>query len=155
MLTGSTFFYFNLFPRIIILLIFGIPLILSDIRHRTVPLEIMVPAIAAAFAAGIAEKNSPGLPAVEFLAGFLIFRLARTASAGGLGTGDALFSGFTALLTGFPGWFAAVMCAAAGALIYSILILGMGIRDRRTKLPFIPFLAAGTLSVLSIQTVFS
>ena len=92
--------------------------------------------------------------AADFFTGFFIFRLVRVLSSGGIGGGDAVFSGFMAVLTGFPGWFLAVISAAAGALIYSLFVLKLSVSDRRTRIPFIPFLAAGTLAVLTVPRIF-
>lgn len=128
--------------------IFFILVAIIDIRRKQV-LNIMVyPGMAAAI---IRILVTPLLnPAAYFaggLFGFGLFLLAAILRPGELGGGDVKLAALIGLVVGFPGVIWALgLGILAGGLVSAILILIL--KNKKTIIPYAPFLSAGAIVAL-------
>jgi leader peptidase (prepilin peptidase)/N-methyltransferase len=115
-----------------------------DLEHQIIPDAISLPAIAAGLALAFV---APSRSAVDALLGiavgagipFAIVVLSR----GGMGGGDIRLG---ALMGAFLGWRLAVLGIFLGVVLGGVLatvLLVTGLRGRKDRIPFGPFLAAG------------
>jgi leader peptidase (prepilin peptidase)/N-methyltransferase len=75
--------------------------------------------------------------------GFGVFWMIWRLTRGQIGLGDAKFSAFIAVTTGFAGWFAALFIGSLLGLLSAGVLVGILKTDRRVLIPFAPFLAMG------------
>lgn len=125
----------------------------TDLRARRIPNVIIGPAIVLAL---LASPWTIGLGAglLGAIVGPLPLIVARLVSgASQVGMGDIKLALFIGLILGAP----AALLGVVVSLLLSLLVGGIGIlRGRytlRSKLPFGPFLAAGTLPLLLLTLV--
>lgn len=118
-----------------------------DVTHRIVPNKIVVPAAAAALVAQTALHPSPewAIASASAFTGFLLFALAKP---GGLGMGDVKLAALLGAVLGRD-----VMVGLMLGLLLSIvptlvLFARHGMGARKMAIPFVPFLAAGSLIAL-------
>ena len=126
-----------------------------DVRTRRIPTGIVNPATlvgavtlaATAWRAGTVARL--GTAAATAAAAYAAFAVLHALNPGGLGYGDVRLSGLLGL---FLGWLgpaampAGALLGAGGAALVALVILLRG-RDRRSTLPFGPFLAGGAATV--------
>jgi prepilin signal peptidase PulO-like enzyme (type II secretory pathway) len=74
------------------------------------------------------------------LAGLFVFLLAFFLSGKKLGLADVWYAGLSGLVLGLKNWYAATGVACAVAVIYILVF-------RRRRIPFIPFLVLGSVSI--------
>lgn len=79
---------------------------------------------------------------------FAIFFLIWLISPQGMGDGDVRLALFSGLITGFPGAVIAVLGSFILGGVTAILLLVAGRADRKTAIPFAPFLVITTAAVL-------
>jgi leader peptidase (prepilin peptidase) / N-methyltransferase len=146
-----------------------------DLERRIVPNILVLPAIAIALVAiplqrlllepiyghyillqilfGPASRLTPqGLTMLSQLLGgiiaFSIFLLIWLVVPKGMGAGDVKLAALAGLLTGLPGAFAAVFGSfLLGGVVGTALLLS-GVADRKTPIPFAPFLVITTFLVM-------
>ncbi len=82
------------------------------------------------------------------LAAFLVFFIVWIISPQGMGDGDVRLSLFIGLITGFPGALVAVFSSFVLGGVISILLLVSGLANRKTAIPFAPFLVVTTFAVM-------
>ncbi len=136
----------------------GVAMAYIDIREHRLPDRLTYPAFAgAAIALAIAalmtgEWSAYGrawAAAALLVGAFLVLALIRP---GELGLGDVKLSASLGLLLGWIGWGHVVLGAFLGFAfggIYSVVLLALRRADRRTAIPFGPFLLAGGFSAIA------
>jgi len=132
-----------------ILLLFGIPLIIIDIRKKTVPLYLSIPSIILITAVQLYFNTSPLIITIELFFGFFSFYIIRILTKKGLGLGDAWISALIAVAVGIQGWMVVIFTAALSGLVFSLLILHLNFRDRTLKIPFAPFLLISSYIIIA------
>lgn len=115
-----------------------------DLEHQIIPDLITLPGIVFGLAAG-AYLTGIGNSLLGFLLGGGIFYLLAVVSRGGMGGGDIKYiAGVGALL----GWQKVLLIIFLGALLGScvgLLMILLKKKDRKSLIPFGPFLALATL----------
>lgn len=132
-----------------------------DLEHYIVPRKIIY--VAAALAAPflvvqVVVGGDPGRlvdAAIAGAASFAVLGLVHMVQPEGMGFGDVRLAGLDGALLGFLGLGEAAvglfLGVAAGALA-GVVLVALG-RSRKTKLPFAPFLAVGTVAAVLIGPV--
>jgi leader peptidase (prepilin peptidase) / N-methyltransferase len=132
----------------------GVALALIDLELKRLPNRIVLPSypVLALLLAGATIANQDGwrlvraLLAAAALFGFF-FALAFAYPAG-MGFGDVKLAGLLGLVLGYLSWWAVVIGAFTGFLLGAVVgvaVMASGRGNRKTALPFGPFLIAGTL----------
>lgn len=120
-------------------------LALVDAKKQVVPDSILLCFLAAQLCLGAAVQELSGLAAASLkglLFALVLLALARI-SGGRMGMGDAKLLGVTAITAGC-GYTVWVMCLAAiPVFLYSVGMLVFRRAQRKTEIPFVPFLALG------------
>lgn len=120
----------------------------TDIRRGIVPNKIMYPALLLAVAGMF---RSPGwrsgvlggiIGMAIFIIPILIYGLERA------GMGDVKLALFIGLILGFPAVIYALMIAFFSGAFVGLVGIALGKLDRRSTIPFGPFLALGGLALL-------
>lgn len=84
---------------------------------------------------------------------YVILLFISVMSKGGLGLGDAKLLALTAVFTGGSYLLQMIFWGLACAFVYSILLLAHKRGNRKTELPFVPFLACGMLIHIGIWMI--
>jgi len=148
-------------PAYLYLAAVAVALAAIDIDVRRLPNAIVLPSYLVAalllFPASAATGDwwaaGRGLIAMgALLAGYLAIAVA---CPGGMGFGDVKLAGLLGLYLGWLGWSALWVGAFAGFLLGAVagaLLLGLRRADRRTAIPFGPYMLAGALLALFVAT---
>jgi prepilin signal peptidase PulO-like enzyme (type II secretory pathway) len=134
------------YHQFVLFLLFAFPITVIDMRECRIPDFLSLGGVAV-FAALklLTGEQSPVQVLAECLVGFGVFWLIWRFTGGQLGLGDAKYSMLIAVAAGFSAWFAALLFASlAGLVVAGIMIRGLKL-DRRTRIPFAPFLTMGTV----------
>tara|TARA_B100000686_G_scaffold346151_1_gene432126 strand:- start:139 stop:912 length:774 start_codon:yes stop_codon:yes gene_type:complete len=114
-----------------------------DLKHQIIPDCITLPGIAFGFAAG---TNFNGF--LESFSGFLLggglFYILALVSKGGMGGGDIKFIAGLGALLGWQKILLVIFLAAFLGTIYSLPLLLVGKKGRKSLIPFGPFISAAT-----------
>jgi len=132
----------------------GVALTAIDLDLKRLPNRIVLPSYpvlglllaGAAVAEGDGGRLVRALLAAAALFGF--FFLLAFAYPAGMGFGDVKLAGLLGLVLGYLSWSAVLVGAFSGFLLGALIGVGMlasGRGNRKTALPFGPFLIAGTL----------
>jgi len=122
--------------------LFSVAVGLEDYRKGEVPRVVFVAAFPILFALGAVGGRFRLLESMAgLLAGLLVFLLAFFVSSGKLGLADVWYSGLSGFVLGPLGWYGAV-CLACALALAALLVCG------RRRVPFIPFMAAGSIVVI-------
>lgn len=127
-----------------LLCLFGIPIVIVDLKKQLIPFFLSIPAVLTALIVQLFFDVPLLVPAAGFFLGFISFYIIRIITKKGLGLGDAWVSGFIAVLMGIAGWMFSILAASLSALVFSLLVLKLDIRDRKHRIPFAPFLLGGS-----------
>ena len=129
-----------------------------DLEHYIVPRKIVYMAAVLAAPFLVAQVVVGGDPrrlvdaAIAGAASFVVLGLVHMIQPEGMGFGDVRLAGLDGALLGFLGLGEAAvglfLGVAAGALA-GVVLVALG-RSRKTKLPFAPFLAAGTVAAVLV-----
>lgn len=138
-----------------------VALSIIDVRTHRLPREISYLTFVLVVASFVFESRrvNDGARLVDALLGAAVFTAAlavvRVASRGGLGDGDVRLAPLLGVLLGWWGVslvpVAIVAASTVGALV-GLVGMACGRLDRRTPLPFGPFLAAATMATLVVAT---
>lgn len=90
---------------------------------------------------------------VNLIAGALFFYTVRYVTGKRLGMGDVKFSALMGVFNRFPGWFTAVFIASISALLFTLAACAAGKIKRESKVPFAPFLSAGSIGAYFLHNV--
>ena len=138
-----------------IFMLVSIPVSVFDIRTRKIPNWIVFSGMVFLFAVRFLYfKDSPVSMFINILIGGLIFYSVRFITKGKLGMGDVKFAAFIALFSGFPIFFAAVGFASLSGLIFAVAGMAMGKIKKNTKIPFAPFLTAGSIVIYILKIIY-
>ncbi|MCD6398137.1 MAG: prepilin peptidase [Spirochaetaceae bacterium] len=140
---------------LIIFLVFSIPVCIFDIKYKRIPNWIVFTGTVFLFAVRFFYfQDSPVSMLINMLSGGLMFYTIRFFTKGKLGMGDVKFAAFIALFLGFPLFFAAVAVASFTGLVFAVAGLAICRINKSTKIPFAPFLTAGSIIVSIINIIF-
>ncbi len=128
----------------------------SDIKHLRIPDILTVTGIISLLSVKIAMTAENPFPTVcgLFSAGML-FMAVRVLTEGKLGMGDVKFSALTGAFLGFPGWVTAAAAASAAGLVFASAGIASGRINKNTRIPFAPFLTAGSITAFIINPYLS
>jgi len=127
-----------------VFLLIAVPICIVDLRELRIPDILSLGGIALFICLKLVfGQESFGRLAAEFFVGFGVFWLIRVVSRGKLGLGDAKLSALIAVAIGLSAWFASIFIASVIGLVFAAVAIGLFKMDRRTRLPFAPFLTAG------------
>jgi leader peptidase (prepilin peptidase)/N-methyltransferase len=125
-----------------------------DLEHRRLPVVVVYPAVVIGFgllaiaAAGLHDWGALARAAIGGAGATVGFGIIFFAARGGMGFGDVRLAGLCGMFLAFLGWryfavgfFAAIVLAG----VVGIVLLASGKAGRKTKIPYGPFLAAGTM----------
>ena len=130
-----------------ILALIFIPIVIFDLREKRIPDFIVLPGIGIFLVKRIAEKRLPiSMIFITAAAGFVFIFLLSILSKGKIGVGDAKLSALVALALGLKGWMAAVFIASFTGVLFALVMIALHKMAWKTKLPFAPFLALGSLT---------
>lgn len=125
-----------------------------DLEHQRLPVAVVYPALLlgaallALAAAGLHDWGALARAAIGGAGAFAGFALIFFAARGGMGFGDVRLAGLCGMFLGFLGWrYLAVGLVAAVVLagVVGVVLLASGRAGRKTKIPYGPFLAAGSM----------
>jgi leader peptidase (prepilin peptidase)/N-methyltransferase len=140
---------------VLIFTVFAVPIAVIDMKEKRIP-DVLSLGGSLLLVLLIALRNPGGLviKGVEWAGAFTLFWGLRRGSGNKLGMGDVKYAGFMALALGFPDWFLAVAAASLAGLCFALGGLRLGLLDRRTRIPFAPFLTAGTWAAFGLSRFF-
>lgn len=135
--------YFSIFLLIFVL----------DIVDRWVPNALIFPTAGLVLIVSGATGHPPLRSTLAGgIVGFVWFYLIAIAYPGALGAGDVKLAGLIGLMTGFPN---VVMALGLGILVGGVvaaLLLVSGKKQRKSYIPYAPFLVVGALCTLLFET---
>jgi leader peptidase (prepilin peptidase)/N-methyltransferase len=123
-----------------------------DVRTHRLPDRLVLPAypallvllaVASALRASWSELGRALVAGAVVFAFFLLLRLAQP---GGMGGGDVKLAGLIGIVLGYAGWAGVVVGLFAAFLLggaYSVLLIVRRRADRRTAIPFGPWMLLG------------
>lgn len=141
-------------PALLYFTAIGVALSAIDLDTRRLPNAVVLPSypvIAVLLTASAAWQGDfwpllrAGLGGLALFAFFCVLAVARPA---GMGFGDVKLAGLIGMVLGYLSWRALVIGAFAGFLLGAVVgvaIMAARRGDRRTALPFGPFMVAGAL----------
>jgi leader peptidase (prepilin peptidase) / N-methyltransferase len=140
-------------PAFLLVAMLGAAMAYVDVAEHRLPDWLTYPAFAgaagllavAAASTGWTDYGRAWLGAFAMTAGFLVLALLRP---GELGLGDVKLAASLGLLLGWMGWGEVLLGAFAAFLLgglYSVGLLLTGRANRRSQIPFGPFMLAGAL----------
>lgn len=121
----------------------------TDLRWLTVPNWAVMPALALSLVGVFFLPDWPGRLLAGLALGGLLFCLTFT----GLGMGDVKLGGLLGLVLGFQAGASALFLAGLTCGLVGLVLLAARRVQRRTLLPFAPFLGLGVVAVLVGQAV--
>ncbi len=137
---------------LIVFLLFSLPTSVIDIRQKRIPNWIVVPGTLVLFVLRILIFKDPFLRVLfEMILGFSILFTIQFLTKGKLGMGDVKFAALMAVFVGFPWWFIATGIASVLGLVFSVIGLYFGRVNKKTQIPFAPFLTAGSIAAYFVN----
>ena len=121
----------------------------ADIKTGVVPRVAFVLAFPFFFVFSIlsAGQNSLRESVIGMLLGLVIFLLAFIISKGKLGLADVWYSALTGMVLGSWWWYVSIGIACLTGIFFMIV-------TKRQKIPFIPFMALGSIAAGITQALF-
>jgi prepilin signal peptidase PulO-like enzyme (type II secretory pathway) len=121
--------------------LFSVAIALADLNRGEVPRAAFIAAFPVFFALRVGWGSFPlGEALAGLFAGLVVFLLARSISDGKLGLADVWYSAFIGMVLGPRLWYGAAGLACVGGMAL-LLVTG------RSRIPFIPLLAAGSIAM--------
>ena len=134
------------FIFLVTFLIFSIPACVIDIKHKRIPHWTVRSGVVLLAAIRFFSFGDPLVRIVlEIISGPLIFAGIRVFTKGKLGMGDVKFAALMGIFLSFPMWFAAAGLASVLGTIFAFSGVISGKLNRNSKIPFAPFLTAGSV----------
>lgn len=125
-----------------------------DLRHQIIPNRVIYPSLLLALLSAVVVSLVRGDlsyfidKALGFAAGGIPLGLLAVALPRGMGMGDAKLAAFTGLVLGWRGQLVAFFLAFLAGSIAGVAVMASGRGDRKTRIPFGPFLSLGALASL-------
>jgi leader peptidase (prepilin peptidase)/N-methyltransferase len=125
-----------------------------DLEHQRLPVVVVYPSLVVGaallvLAAGGTHDWGDLLRALlGGVVGFLLFAAIFYATRGGMGFGDVRLAGLCGMFLGFLGWRYLGVGFVATALLAGVIavaLLSVGRAGRKTRIPYGPFMALGTM----------
>lgn len=144
-------------PALLVFTALGITLAAIDLDAHRLPDRLVLPAypVLAVLLAGAAAVRHDGTSVLRAglgaLALFGFFFVLATISPRGMGFGDVKLAGVIGLVLGYLSWSALLIGAFAAFVlgaVAAVAVLASGAGNRKTALPFGPFMVAGALLAL-------
>lgn len=127
-------------------LISGIPISVIDLRTRRIPDYLSIGTLVLVVAVvTVFEPSRLKLCLIGAGIGFGTFWLLSRLTGGKLGMGDVKYSAMIGAALGPTGWFWAVLSASLLGLAIVGFLLSLRTIERSSRIPFGPFLAAGSV----------
>ena len=139
-------------PRLVLLSLYTCVLLLIlviDLEHRLVPNAVILPATSLVLLANLVYPD-PGLgnALLGGAIGFGLFCPMALAWRGAMGAGDVKLAALIGLMAGFPQVIVALTVGISIGGLVALFLLLTGIKDRRSYIPYAPFLAMGGMAAL-------
>ena len=115
-----------------------------DYEHQIIPDSITLPGIVLGLGAG-SYLVGPVNSVIGFLLGGGLFYLLAVLSKGGMGGGDIKFIAAAGALLGWQKILLVIVLGATLGSIIGLILMVAQKKDRKSQIPFGPFLATGTL----------
>jgi len=115
-----------------------------DYEHKIIPYRITLPGIVLGLGAG-SYLTGPINSGLGFLLGGGLFYLLAVLSRGGMGGGDIKFIAAAGALLGCQKVLLVIFLGAILGSIVGLVLMAAKKKDRKSQIPFGPFLAIGTL----------
>ncbi len=144
------------------LAVFGVFAVLSallaviDVREHRLPNRLVLPlypvGLVLPVAASLTGEPTAAIRALLAAAALFVFYFVLHRAGGGMGAGDVKLAGAIGLFLGTLGWAETVLGAAAGFVLgglWSVVLLASRRADRRTRIPFGPFMLAGAWAAIA------
>lgn len=131
--------------RIMILAVAALTSI-RDIKNKEIPLALLLIAGTVSVVFGILGVASGELFVAEVILPLIpgiLFLLISLVTREGVGIGDGLFILCTAIPFGAVGTFVGISIALCLSAAFAVIILVSGKGSRKSRLPFVPFIAIG------------
>lgn len=130
----------------ILLLLILIPVTIIDIKIKKIPDVFTITGVVVMLILKtLVEKQAIYLSLVLLISGFIPFFLIWFFTKGKLGLGDAKLSAFLALALGIRAWFLMLFLSSIVAILFAVIMLVCKRIDKKTKIPYAPFLSFGAL----------
>ena len=137
----------NRWIEFIILLVFFIPIVISDLRKKRIPDICIYSCLGIILILRIVFKcNLSPRMLINLLTGFFFIWVIWLLTKGKIGLGDAKLSSLIAVVLGIPGWLLALFLAAVTGILFSLIRLSLAKMKKEDTIPFAPFLAAGSIA---------
>ncbi len=135
--------------KTVVFLAAATPICVFDLKERRIPDVLSLGGTALLLALSLLIGQEALISQIAgVLLGWGVFLLTRAVTGGKLGLGDVKFAGMMGAVVGVRWWIIAVGYAAATGLLTALVLLGTGRIDRETRIPFAPFLTAGTVGAI-------
>lgn len=128
----------------------GALLAVIDVREHRLPNRLVLPLYPVGLVLPVAElwagEPATVVRALLAAAALFAFYFVLHRAGGGMGAGDVKLAGAIGLFLGTLGWTETILGAAAGFVLgglWSAVLLASRRADRRTRIPFGPFMLAG------------
>ncbi len=147
--------FFNISKQSIaieVLLVVQLLAALWDIKSMTIPLKITVPSIFA----GLAIMSSTGKileGTATAIASFILMKLLSIISRNQVGGGDIAIMTVTGLYTGISTLISILFTSVTIAGLFSVAFIVSGKANKKTEIPFAPFILAATVLLVLIGYV--
>lgn len=131
-------------------------LALIDYRHRRVPNKILLPLFLILIVFSLITEEIIISRFTASVTAFAFMYLIRFLSRGNLGMGDCKYSAVAGFALGLYEWILSVVLASFAGVVITLILFLTGKIERKTRIPFVPFLWAGALAarVIAAYTSF-
>lgn len=138
-------------PALLLFLAAAIPISIIDLKEKRIPDIISLPVLGIILVFRIAVGHPLLGVFIDLGAGFLLFFLIWFFTEDALGFGDVKYAALISLTLGLMRWFLAIFSAAVIALAIAGVLLALKKIDKKTQIPFAPFLSAGAVIAFFID----
>lgn len=133
-----------------------------DVKHMIIPDEVIYPALIGSLLLAIINgyfsgwQTVIGYLAAGLIAGGFFYLLAEVSDGKWMGGGDIKLAALMGFLLGWPGTLVAMYVGFITGAIFGLVLLGLKKKNYTSRIPFGPFLVAGTfISILFSEQILS
>lgn len=136
---------------IIVIFLVLIPVTIIDLKEKRIPDIFTYSGIILLLLIKTVMKVQPVYQSsLLIISGFIPFFLIWLITKGKLGLGDAKLSAFLSLALGIRGWLAMIFISSLAGIFFAVIMLVFKKMDRKTRIPYAPFMSFGALVALFI-----